>query len=102
MRRKADFERLLRAGTRRNVEGYTIYLSPRQNGAPRLGLLVSRKHSTRAVDRNRLKRSIREAFRLVQEQLGPVDILIRPPLDAKPSPEMIARLKNVLTRLLPS
>jgi len=101
LRRKADFERLLRAGTRRNVEGYTIYLSPRESGAPRLGLLVSRKHSARAVDRNRLKRSIREAFRLAQERLGPVDLLIRPPLGVKPSREMIVRLQNVLTRLFP-
>jgi ribonuclease P protein component len=85
---------------RRNIEGYTIYLSLRQSGAPRLGLLVSRKHSARAVDRNRLKRSMREAFRLVQERLGPVDILVRPPLGAKPSRDMIARLQEVLTRLL--
>jgi ribonuclease P protein component len=99
LRRKADFERLLRAGTRRSVEGYTLYVSLRQSGAPRLGLLVSRKHSARAVDRNRLKRSIREAFRLAQGQLGPIDILIRPPLDAKPSRDMIVRLQNVLTGL---
>lgn len=86
---------------RRNIEGYTIYLSLRQSGGPRLGLLVSRKHSTRAVDRNRLKRCIREAFRRAQERLGPVDILVRPPLGAKPSRDMIAQLEELLTRLRP-
>ena len=100
MRRKADFERLLRVGERRNVEGYTIYLGLRQSSAPRLGLLVSRKHSARAVDRNRIKRSIREAFRQVQERLRPADVLVRPPLGVKPSRDMILQLQKLLIRLL--
>jgi len=49
--------------------------------------------------RNGLKRCIREAFRLERERLGPIDVLVRPPYGAKPSAEMIRRLRVVLGRL---
>lgn len=62
-------------------------------------MLISRRHSARAVVRNGLKRCIREAFRLERERLGPLDILVRPPYGARPSAQMIAQLREVLVRL---
>jgi ribonuclease P protein component len=62
-------------------------------------MLISRKHSTRAVVRNRIKRCIREAFRLEQARLGPLDVLVRPPYGVRPSSDMIARLRGVFVRL---
>ena len=99
MRRKALFERLLRQGVRRNLEGYVFYLDRRESGGARLGMLVTRKHAARAVERNRLKRCIREAFRLEQAQLGSVDVLVRPPYGVRPSTAMIIRLRQLLGRL---
>lgn len=64
-------------------------------------MLISRKHAARAVMRNRIKRCIREAFRLEQEQLGPLDVLVRPPYGVKPSAEMIRRLREIFGRLKP-
>ena len=64
-------------------------------------MLISRKHSARAVVRNRIKRCIREAFRLERERLGPLDILVRPPYGARPSAAMIVQLRDVLARLKP-
>jgi ribonuclease P protein component len=64
-------------------------------------MLISRKHSARAVMRNRIKRCIREAFRLEQERLGPLDVLVRPPYGVKPSAEMIRRLREIFARLKP-
>ena len=64
-------------------------------------MLISRKHSARAVMRNRIKRCIREAFRLEQERLGPLDVLVRPPYGVKPSAEMIQRLREIFGRLTP-
>jgi ribonuclease P protein component len=90
---------LLREGTRRSVAGYTFFLERRDTGGPRLGLLVTRKHAARASDRNRIKRCIREAFRLEQERLGPVDLLVRPPYGIKPSSQMILRLRGLLNTL---
>lgn len=64
-------------------------------------MLISRKHAARAVERNRIKRCIREAFRLEQEKLGPVDVLVRPPYGVKPSAGMIARLRAIFGQLNP-
>ena len=84
---------------RRNLAGYRFYLERRDAGAARLGILVSKKHAARAVERNRIKRCIREAFRLEQEALGALDLLVRPPYGIKPSPHMITRLRELLQGL---
>ena len=64
-------------------------------------MLVSRKHAARAVERNRIKRCIREAFRLEQHNLGALDVLVRPPYGSKPSAAMIERLRGIFCRLKP-
>lgn len=99
LRRKADFERLLRRGARRSLAGYTFYLERRGAGGPRLGMLVSRKHAAGAADRNRIKRSIREAFRLEQEYLGALDLLVRPPYGIKGSADMTTQLRQLFRSL---
>jgi ribonuclease P protein component len=91
----------LRQGARRSVDGYTFYVARRDTGGGRLGMLVSRRHSAHAVERNRIKRCIREAFRLEQETLGPLDVLVRPPYGIKPSPRMILRLREIFGQLKP-
>jgi len=49
----------------------------RENGLDhaRLGLAISKKCAKRAVDRNRIKRILRESFRLNQHELPCVDII---------------------------
>lgn len=81
------------------MAGYLFYLESRDAGGPRLGLLVTRRHGARASDRNRIKRCIREAFRLEQGRLGAIDLLVRPPYGVKASPRMIGRLRGILATL---
>jgi ribonuclease P protein component len=96
---KADFERLLREGTRRSRSGYTFFTAARTAGPARLGILISRKHAARSTVRNAIKRRIREAFRLEQEGLGAVDVLVRPPYGARPGPQMLRRLRELFLEL---
>lgn len=44
----------------------------------RLGLVVAKRVLPRAVDRNRVKRQLREAFRRRAEELPPVDLVVQP------------------------
>src|SRR3990172_1343526 len=95
--KKADFERLLREGSRRTRSGYTFFVSMRAAGPPRLGILVTRKHTAKATLRNRIKRCIREAFRLEQGGLGAMDVLVRPPFGARPTVAMLERLRELFS-----
>jgi len=55
-----------------------VMLRARRNGGdlPRLGLIISKKSIKRAVDRNRVKRTTRESFRLCQGRLSGLDVVI--------------------------
>ena len=99
LREKAHFERLLRQGRRCTLEGFTFFLERRAAGGARLGIVISRKHAALSTDRNRIKRCIREAFRLEQETLGPMDLLIRPPYGVEASAHTVWRLRQLLKRL---
>jgi ribonuclease P protein component len=88
-----------RQGARRSIDGYTFYVARRDTGNARLGMLISRKHAALAVERNRIKRCIREAFRQEQEKLGALDVLVRPPYGIRPSAQMIVRLREIFGRL---
>jgi ribonuclease P protein component len=43
---------------------------------PRLGLVIAKKNIRHAVDRNRMKRLIRETFRAKQQQLAGIDVIV--------------------------
>lgn len=54
----------------------TVLYRENQLDYPRLGLIVAKKTAKRAHERNRFKRITRESFRLMQEKLPTVDIVI--------------------------
>ena len=56
--------------------------------APRLGLAVAVRVAGGAVGRNRLRRMIRESFRLDQRELPAVDVVVgaRPPVRVAAAP----------------
>ncbi|MCC6197822.1 MAG: ribonuclease P protein component [Burkholderiales bacterium] len=71
------FETVFRTG--RRVEGLylTLIAAPAPVAGGRLGLVVGRKVSPRAVDRNRIKRKLREAARANPAALARHDVVLR-------------------------
>jgi len=54
-----------------------VFAKPNDRAYSRLGLVVARKTERRAVNRNRIKRKLREAFRAQQGQLAGLDVVVR-------------------------
>ena len=95
----ADFRRVLDA--RHSVSDHFLRLGGLANGLshPRLGLTVSRKVGN-AVARNRWKRTLREAFRLTQRDLPPLDLVCIPRGDRCPGlQQLVAALPALASRL---
>jgi ribonuclease P protein component len=67
----------------------------------RLGLAISKKHARRSVDRNRIKRVAREAFRVRRQSLPPVDIIVlsRAGIAGAERAELRAELDRLLENL---
>jgi len=77
--RRNDFQLVYKRGQRRFGAHMTLfYLRRSESGAARFGFSVA-KHLGSAVERNRIKRRLREVVRLHRPQLaGPVDVVINP------------------------
>lgn len=74
----ADFERVYKQGRRHFAAHITVFYLPRQTGdGPRIGFTVG-KALGGAVERNRMKRRLREAVRLHWPSLLKVDVVINP------------------------
>ena len=73
---KADFHRVFRQAAKSGDRYFTVLYLPNGLGHARLGLAISRKAARSAVVRNRIKRMIRERFRLNQHCLSPLDIVV--------------------------
>jgi ribonuclease P protein component len=73
----ADIAALLSGARALKRPGFSVLFRANPFGVPRLGLIVPKRVFPRAVDRNRMKRMLRELFRAQQARLGSRDILIR-------------------------
>jgi ribonuclease P protein component len=68
LRSKADFERVYDLKCKAADGVLLIFVARNETHVTRIGLSVSKKHGG-AIVRNRLKRLLREAFRLTQHQI---------------------------------
>ena len=76
---KEDFKTILSTGKKVQIKGFTLWCKPDlgDTSKPQIGIIVSKKLGS-AVERNRCKRLLREAFRLNKHLLKNAAILIYP------------------------
>jgi len=76
LRRKSDFDAARLRGRRMSDGFFTVTASVNQAGAARLGMAVAVRAAGGAVARNRIRRIIRESFRLHQREIPAVDLVV--------------------------
>ena len=73
---KASFTRVLSSRVRVQSGSLALQMVRNEKDAGRLGVSVAKRHIKRAVDRNRVKRMLREAFRRHFLKQQPLDMFI--------------------------
>ena len=76
-----DFSRVYEAGEKRAERYFVFYLLDREEAGSRIGI-VTPKYLGKAVERNRIKRQIRESYRKNKDLFTGFDFVVRPRKEA--------------------
>jgi ribonuclease P protein component len=99
----SDFQTVFNDAPLRASHQHFLLLA-RQNklASCRLGLVIAKKHVRLAVERNRIKRLIRETFRVKQQQLTGLDVIVlaRKGMNELPNAQLIDQLNLQWFRLM--
>ena len=100
LRASAEFQAVFGGGTRFSGPLFRLQVLPASQGeaTARLGMTVSKRVDKRAAQRNRIRRQVREAFRLQRHELPPGDYVFM----AKPEASQVDNpgLRAALLKLL--
>jgi ribonuclease P protein component len=77
LRGAAAFARVFHSGKRLDASRIEVLVAPAADGSGRVGYVIGRKQLPRAVDRNRLRRLLREALRARRATTKGLDIVLR-------------------------
>ena len=91
LRSKPQFDAIYASGRRLDDRFFGLRVKPNELTHPRIGLAVAVKTAGGAVTRNRLRRLVRESFRLAQHELPAVDIVVSAKFPAVEAPAATLR-----------
>ncbi|HHL34317.1 MAG TPA: ribonuclease P protein component [Desulfobulbaceae bacterium] len=98
LQKKQEFDRVYNRGRRLHGKGFSLIYADSSADWNRLGISV-RKKTGRAVDRNRIKRIIREAFRLHRESFpkkSDIVVTVRPGFSLRSPSEVLSAVIGLL------
>jgi len=87
LKKPAEYKKVFAKPVKSSDQYFTLLAIKNDFGHPRLGLAIAKKNIRKAVQRNVIKRTVRENFRIKQHDLGNIDIVVlarREAVDAPP------------------
>ncbi|MGH8258176.1 MAG: ribonuclease P protein component [Steroidobacteraceae bacterium] len=104
LRRKVDFDAAYATGRRFGDAFFGVVARANGGDGPRLGLAVATRIAGSSVARNRIRRVIRETFRVRQHRLPAVDVVVsaRARAHGAGNAELRASLDTLWSRLIDS
>jgi ribonuclease P protein component len=101
LRSKLQFDAIYASGRRIDDRFFALRVKPNGLAFARVGLAVAVKTAGNAVARNRIRRLVRESFRLAQHDLPAVDIVVgaKFPAAEAPATTLRASLATLLQRV---
>lgn len=100
LRKTWEFDRVYRQGRRLHGKGFSLIFTPNAMEYNRLGISVQKK-TGRAVDRNRIKRIIRESFRLHRDSFpvqSDIVVTVRPGFSFRSPSDILAAVTGLLQK----
>ena len=91
LRSKLQFDAIYAGGRRIDDRFFGLRVKPNGLAHPRIGLAVAVKTAGGGVARNRIRRLIRESFRLAQHDLPAVDIVVAAKFPTRETPAATLR-----------
>jgi ribonuclease P protein component len=76
LKKAAEFKKVFTNPIKSTDRYFTLLATQSDFGHPRVGLAIAKKIIRKAVHRNVIKRTVRESFRLQQQTLGGIDIVV--------------------------
>ena len=76
LKKPSEYKKVFDKPVKSSDSYFTLLATRNDFDHPRLGLAIAKKNVRKAVDRNIIKRTVRENFRLKQQSIGNIDIVV--------------------------
>ncbi len=102
IRHASEFDIVFKQGKRLTEACFVFHYVKTERDYPRLGMVVSKKNCALAVNRNRIKRVIREQFRLNQQAFSGIDLVValKSPIKTMSDQEQGECIKKLFSQLV--
>jgi len=91
LKKPAEYKKVFAKPVKSSDSYFTLLAIKNEFDHPRLGLAIAKKNIKKAVHRNVIKRAVRENFRMQQQSLGNIDIVVLARREAVDAPLELLR-----------
>ena len=92
LKKPAEYKKVFAKPIKSSDTYFTLLAIKNDFDHPRLGLAIAKKNIRKAVHRNVIKRAVRENFRIQQQSLGNMDIVVLARMEAVDAPLELLRM----------